>query len=67
MNAVLQIGIGSRSCPQSVNAIFCIAWVGSWHRREDILRGACGLARANAGAPGVDRVSFAEGRQSKMD
>ena len=28
--------------------------------REDILRHAYGLARANAGAPGVDRVSFAE-------
>ena len=28
--------------------------------REDILRHAYGLARANSGAPGVDRVSFAE-------
>jgi RNA-directed DNA polymerase len=27
---------------------------------EDILRHAYGLARDNAGAPGVDRVSFAE-------
>src|SRR6516164_2570386 len=28
--------------------------------REDILRHAYGLARSNAGAPGVDRVSFAQ-------
>ena len=28
--------------------------------REDILRHACGLARANAGAPGVDGVNFAQ-------
>ena len=28
--------------------------------RDDILRHAYGLARANAGAPGVDGVSFAE-------
>ena len=27
--------------------------------REDFLRHACGLARANAGAPGVDGVNFA--------
>ena len=27
--------------------------------REEILRHACGLARANAGAPGVDGVTFA--------
>ena len=35
--------------------------------REDILRHAYGLARANAGAPGVDGVSFAEIEASGLE
>src|SRR5258705_3573698 len=35
--------------------------------REDILRHAYGLARANAGAPGVDGVSFAQIEASGLE
>src|SRR5260370_3845220 len=35
--------------------------------REDILRHAYGLARANAGAPGVDGVSFAQIEEQGLD
>src|SRR6202158_2892202 len=35
--------------------------------REDILRHAYGLARGNAGAPGVDGVSFAEIEASGLE
>src|SRR3982074_519509 len=35
--------------------------------REDILRHAYGLARSNAGAPGVDGVSFAQIEASGLE
>src|SRR5258705_13175603 len=35
--------------------------------REDVLRHAYGLARGNAGAPGVDGVSFAEIEASGLE
>src|SRR5215216_2383165 len=35
--------------------------------REDILRHAYGLARANAGAPGVDEVTFAQIEASGLE